>query len=534
MSIKEQDRGKSRGPVDLFWELMDSMKSAVTLLIVLTLVSLVGVLLPQFLPNGFAGTMQELYIDKYGPVIGNLLVFCGLDHVFTVWWYYLLLLLLCLNILVCSFRRLNGIINLIRRESYFDNEEKFREQRNNRSAKLEESVGEASGRIESLLKKQGYRVSSNKRGANTVLYAKRGQLSQLGPFLTHISMVLIILGAAISYMLSFEHFQWMAADEVIEVPNMSHMGSPSFQARLIGRRLAGVFGVETETTPLMMTDRVIRNRDWRALPDDLPVGTLMKVRLEKFEAQFTPEGKPKAYLSTVTVLDSDDGDKELFSHLIKVNDPLIHKGVYFYQSSYSPGGGGAQMIDLRVASGDSTGQSPVTVRVKPGGPAVALGNGPDSLRVEQFTGSFRIGEQGQVSSMPGGEDTNPAAQVVLIRGGEEMSKSWVFKNFPNFSHQAGGPYQVTMLDYEKSYLTGLTIRTHRSQTVIWLGFTLMVLGVMLSFYVNHRQFWVMVAPHEQGSRIWIAGASYKWKQPFRQEFKKLCELASGKAAGDKA
>ncbi len=527
---KAQKRLEKKSLADIIWELMDSMQFAVTLLIILTLVSLVGVLLPQFAPNGFMGSMQDLYISKYGGIVGNLLLIAGLDHVFTVWWYYLLLLLLCLNICVCSFRRLGGIIATIRRESYFDNEQKFREQKNNRSIKLGESLDQAVSRIGALLKKGGYKVSSRKKDEQTtLLYAKRGALSHLGPFLTHISMVLIIVGAAISYMLSFEHFQWMGPNEVIEVPDLDYMASPSFQANLIVRRLAGVFGLETEMTPQLRTDRVIRNRDWRQLPDDLPMKKLMKVRLEKFEAHFTPQGKPKAYLSTVTVLDSNNDDKELFSHLIKVNDPLVHEGIYFYQSSYSQGGGGAQSVTLHIVAQDSSATEPVTVKVRPGGPSLAIGASGDSLRVEKFTGSFQIGEDGNVSNVSSNEDTNPAAQVVITSGGQEISKSWVFKNFPNFSHQAGGPYTVTMPGYEKSYLTGLTIRTHRSQSVIWLGFMLMVLGVMFSFYINHRQVWIMVTGREEGSRAWIAGISYKWKQPFRQEFKQLCDrVAEGK------
>ncbi len=525
---KARKRLEKRSLADLFWDLMDSMKFAVALLIILTLVSLIGVLLPQFAPSGFMGTMQELYLSKYGNVLGRLLLIAGLDHVFTAWWYYLLLLLLCLNLSVCSFRRLGGIVATIRRESYFESEQKFREQRNNRSVKLGESVDEAAGRIGTMLAGAGYKVSSFQGDGATHLYARRGALSHLGPLLTHISMVLIIVGAAISYLLSFEHFQWMGPNEVIGVPDLGYMASPSFQASLVSRRLAGVFGLETEATELLQTDRVIRNRDWRRLPDALSINTLMKVRLDKFEAHFTPQGKPKAYLSTVTVLDPDNEDKGLFSHLIKVNDPLVHDGVYFYQSSYSQGGGGAQSITLRVAATDTSGAvAPVTLTVSPGGPAVALGQGGDSLRVEQFAGSFRIGEGGNVSDAASGEDTNPAAQIIITSNGQEITKNWIFKNFPNFSHQAGGPYRVTMLDYEKSFLTGLTIRTHRSQIVIWLGFALMIIGVMLSFYVNHRQLWVMVVGSEQGSRAWLAGASYKWKQPFRQEFKQLCDRVAG-------
>ncbi len=462
---KAQKIPEKKSPTDLFWDLMNSMQFAVTLLIILTLVSLIGVLLPQFAPNGFRGTMEELYISKYGFVLGKLLLIAGLDHVFSVWWYYLLLLMLCLSISVCSLRRLGATIARIRRVSYFASEQKFRQQKNNRSVKLAESAQQAVSRLRTLLEGKGYKVSARQGEQEgeeaTLLYARRGAISHLGPLLTHISIVLIIVGAAISYMLSFQHFQWMGAGEVIEVPDLGYMASPSFQTSLIARRVAAVFGVETEDTPLLQADRVIRNRDWRRLPEDLHVNAMMKVRLEKFEANFTPQGKPKAYLSTVTVLDPRNGDKELFAHLIKVNDPLVHKGVYFYQSSYSPGGGGAQSVTLRAAANDSSGAAPVTVTVRPGGPAVELGGSGDSLRVEKFAGSFQIGKGGNIGNSAGGEDTNPAAWVVITRAGQEIARNWIFKNFPDFSHQAGGPYNVTLLDYEKSYLTGLSIRTHR-------------------------------------------------------------------------
>ena len=511
--------------IDLFWDAMDSMKFAVVLLVTITFISLVGVLLPQFPPNGFAGSMQEFYIDKYGSLIGTVFTAAGLDHVFSVWWYYLLLLLLCLNITICSFHRLGKIIAAVRNESYLDAEDNFKQQSNNRSFGSRLPAGEVAAKIGEILDRGGYRVYSSQAGASDkfpVLYAKRGAISQFGPFISHIAMVLVILGAAVSYMLSFEHFQWMAPGEVIEIPNLAYMSSPSFQMRTITSRLAGVFGAQPEPDRMSITDQIVREHDWRNLPKDLLVGKHMRVRLEKFEALFTPQGKPKAYLSTVSVLDPEGSDQPLFSHLIKVNDPLIHEGIYFYQSSYSPGGGGAQWVDLTVTANDSANQASHDLRMKPGGEKVPLDDSGDSLFVERFVGSFRLGNDGKVASNPG-DESNPAVQLVVVRAGQELMRTWVFKNFPNFSHGAGSPYSVVMKDYEKMYLTGLTIRTHRSQSLIWLGFTMMIMGVLLAFYVNHRQFWVMIRPADNGSRAWVAGTSYKWKQPFQAELKKICE-----------
>ncbi|OGG01574.1 MAG: hypothetical protein A3F83_10995 [Candidatus Glassbacteria bacterium RIFCSPLOWO2_12_FULL_58_11] len=525
------NNGKSRSWPELFWDALNSMKFAVILLILITLVSLVGVLLPQYTPNGFAGTLADLYLDKYGALLGGLFVFAGLQHIFSVWWYYLLLFLLCLNITVCSFRRLGTIISLVRREDYLDQPEKFRSQSQNRTISLDLPLKEVAEGAAAVLARSGYRVRISPESGDqaTLLYAKRGALSQFGPFFTHISIVMVIIGAAISYMLSFEHFQWMAPGETIEVPNLSYMARPEYQLQVLGQRLSGVFGIDRKPSALLIEDGLVRDSDWRQLPGDLSLGRKMRVRLEKFEALFTPQGKPKAYLSSVTILDPQGGEEPLLSHLIKVNDPLIYGGVYFYQSSYSPGGGAPEWVGLTVAAKDSLDPQSYTLKLKPGGAADALGATGDSVRVENFVGNFRLDSEGKVSSQSG-EDRNPAVKVIITRGTEVLSNGWVFKNFPDFSHQKNDQYSTVMGDYGKSYLTGLTIRTHRSQNLIWFGFALMVAGVLLSFYVNHRQFWLLVKPREGGSRVHLAGSSYKWKQPFVSEFKTVGDKIAGLSA----
>jgi len=522
----------------LFWELMDSMKFAVVLLIVMTTVSVIGVLLPQYPPDGFAGSLEMLYLDKFGKVLGGLFIFLGLDHLFTVWWYYLLLALLCFNILVCSLHRLGSILRLVRRVHFLKEEKSYRDQTNHRSSKLTLNPQAAASHAAAVLRKDGYRVfeSAGEGAGERLLYGRRGRFSPLGPFFTHIAMVLVILGAAISYLLSFEHFQWMGQGDTVRVPDMSYLATPAYQFELIRSRLRKAFGIQPAPSSLLELDSRVRDSDWRELDPALAAGALFSVQLDRFEAQFTPQGKPLAYLSTVTVLEEEGGArKPLFSHIIKVNDPLIHRGVYFYQSSYSPGGGGADWVELSLESTDSTATNPesYSLRLKPGGEAEPLGATGDSVRVTRFVGTFQMNAQGQVSAS-GGEDRNPAAEVVVRRAGEELMRVWVFKNFPNFSHRPGLPWAVVLKDYEKGYITGLTIRTHRSQNVIWLGFLLMALGVILSFYVNHREFWVLVRPEgDSGVRVSVAGLSYKWKQPFGAEFDRLAGMILS-AEGDRA
>ncbi len=518
MANSEKSRGGFTGTL---WKLMDSMKFAVALLILMTTVSVIGVLLPQYPPDGFAGSLEMLYIEKYGKLLGGIFVFLGLDHVFTAWWYYVLLALLCFNILVCSFNRLGSIIRLVRRRHFLKDEKSYRDQGNNRTGRIALGVDDAAGLAARVLRSEGYAVfeSPGESPGERLLYGRRGRFSPFGPFLTHISMVIVIVGAAVSYLLSFEHFQWLGRSETARIPDMSYLASPGYQSGLMLNRIRQAFRLEPRQNGLLETDRLVRDSDWRELPENLSIASLFSVRLDRFEAQFTPQGKPLAYLSTVTVLEEG---KPLFSHVIRVNDPLIHRGVYFYQSSYAPGDGGAEWVDLTVTSSDSQASGrTVDIRLQPGGEAAPLGETGDSVRVLRFVGSFQMNAGGQVTNSTG-EDRNPAAEVVVNGAGGEKMRTWVFKNFPNFSHHADHPYSIVMGEYGKGYITGLTIRTHRSQNLIWLGFMLMALGIALSFYVNHREFWVLVRPEGgEASRIHAAGLSYKWKQPFISEFNRL-------------
>jgi cytochrome c biogenesis protein len=528
---------RKKSLIEHFWGAMDSMKFAVVMLVILSVVSLVGVLLPQFAPEGFTGSLEALYLQKYGPFFGRLFVLLSLDHLFTAWWYYLLLALLCLNITVCSFNRLKRILALIKREHYLGKEQDYRDQSNNRSLRLKLPPEEAARAVSRLFTAKGYRVLNREHesGPAQLIYAKKGAISQFGPFLSHISMVVIIVGAAVSYLLSFEHFQWLGPNDRIQVPELSYMSSPSYQFEKVAGRILEAFGSGRQSSELMQADSVIRYSDWRRLPRDLEFKKSFSLSLDKFEALFTAQGKPKAYLSTVTVLGPEPAAKPLFSKIIKVNDPLIHKGVYFYQSSYAPSGSAAKWVELTVARQDSSGRPPYHLKLGIGSPAAPLGNSGDSISIARFVGSFKLNSDREILDLPG-EDRNPAVQVVITRGSEEIMRNWEFKNFPDFSHKSDSPYSVKMGEYEKGFLTGLTIRTHRSQAMIWLGFTLLVAGIVLSFYVNHRQMWAMVVPggKEGESRIHLAGMSYKWKQPFLEEFsssvKKVKALSADSSA----
>ncbi len=55
------------------------------------------------------------------------------------------------------------------------------------------------------------------------------------------------------------------------------------------------------------------------------------IRCNSFAIDFYPNGMPKEYTSSLTVLENG---REVLTKTIEVNDPLTYKGITFYQSSY--------------------------------------------------------------------------------------------------------------------------------------------------------------------------------------------------------
>ena len=60
-------------------------------------------------------------------------------------------------------------------------------------------------------------------------------------------------------------------------------------------------------------------------------------------------------------------------------------------------------------------------------------------------------------------------------------------------------YAVALIDFEVIYQTVINITENPGAFGIWIGITLMTIGVLLAFYVRHRKIWMLLA-RSTGSR----------------------------------
>lgn len=161
-----------------------SMKTAVFLLLVMIAVCVAGSILPQ-------GEIESYYTGYYPEKVGYLILLFGLNDVFHCWWFTAITLFLCVNLLGCNLLRFPVLVR--RMKQGFSLERRLK-------------AWDHSGVIidtepERCFEKLGFRkyckVSEN--GCSYV-YAARNRIGIWGAWLTHLGLLIIIIGFGLGQM----------------------------------------------------------------------------------------------------------------------------------------------------------------------------------------------------------------------------------------------------------------------------------------------------------------------------------------------
>jgi cytochrome c biogenesis protein len=59
--------------------------------------------------------------------------------------------------------------------------------------------------------------------------------------------------------------------------------------------------------------------------------------------------------------------------------------------------------------------------------------------------------------------------------------------------------------------------------IVWIGSTMIVVGITLSSFIYHRRLWAKVIPNENGVTVHLGGTTHKSQIDFNKEFRKLTE-----------
>ncbi len=277
---------RTRGYWRRLWRFFSSLKLAVILLIAITAICLVGTLFPQ-LTHEIAGDPRAsaqwlaLAREKYGA-LARLYETLDLFDVYHSPWFILLITALILNTLVCTIRRLKVTWRAVRARPKVVMPDAFYERVACRASLTLAQEAGTTDAIRQALARRRYRVLTEEREGATYLYADRNRWGRLGTLVTHLSVILIVLGFIWS-----QGWGWREGAVTLGPGQLYQVGH----------------------------------------------GHSFQVRNDGFEMERYSDGLPKDYRARLTVF---QGGSEVAGKIVRVNDPLSYQGVGFYLSSYGP------------------------------------------------------------------------------------------------------------------------------------------------------------------------------------------------------
>jgi cytochrome c biogenesis protein len=116
-------------------------------------------------------------------------------------------------------------------------------------------------------------------------------------------------------------------------------------------------------------------------------------------------------------------------------------------------------------------------------------------------------------------------QMVLLRPNQPPQPFWALKD-PSKVDQQNPEFIVGFEGITNQEYTGLQVARDPGVWVVWLGCTLLILGLIVSFFFSHQRIWVRI-PKDPGKEIVLAGSTSKNRVGFEKVFEKVVEGVRG-------
>jgi cytochrome c biogenesis protein len=440
-----------------FIKFFSSVKLAIVLLIVLTLASVLGTLIPQ-------GRTVEEYAARYGQIAG-FFSRIQLTRLYHSIWFLALLGFFALNIVICTLTRLAPKFRRAFRPHVRADAKGLQALKLNGRLKKNSALPEAKSDLVGLLKAAHYRVRETADASRTSLLARKKIWGIFGSDFVHLGLLVIIAGGIVSGLAGFRTELAFNEGDVVQVPR------------------AG-----------------------------------FELRLDKFTTEFYPDGNVKDWKSAMSVLEQK---RPVLSKMVEVNHPLSYKSFNFYQTSYGWNWDNPAVELWAKKTGDAAFEKKMKLRLGERAPlgdkeetvvAVArfvpdfvLGEGNEpqtrSLQpnnpaalVEGFRGSEKIFSAWIFANYP---------DFSKIHGTEDTDLAFELKSFD--------ARQYSVIEAARDPGTAL----------IWAGCVLVMAGLGLAFYWPPWEIKVVLEETQGKTELVIGGLATKSRDAFAAEFEKL-------------
>ncbi len=302
-------------------ELLSSMRFAISLLTLISIASIIGTVLKQNEP-------MTNYVNQFGPFWFEVFAKLNLYALYSTWWFLLIMTFLVISTSLCLIRNAPKMLKDMRSWRENVREQSLRNFHHKAEWQTKLTRAELTTQTLARIAAHGYKSKVVEKENATLIAAKQGAANKWGYIFAHSSIIIICIGGMLDselpiriQKLIFDKTSFAGNGVIAQIPAQHRLGlgNPTFRGNTLIPE-----GSSSSTAIIPQQDGV--------LIQDLP----FTIQLKKFVIDFYSTGMPKLFASDVVVTDHENG--KVFAATIKVNEPLIYRGVAVYQSSFEDGG----------------------------------------------------------------------------------------------------------------------------------------------------------------------------------------------------
>ena len=421
------------------WKTLSSVRLALLIISLLAITSIIGTILPQGEPFSF-------YVERFGPRNATIFDILAFDDMYYSYWFKALLIVLCLNLIVCTYTRLPSTLKIIKKDNSNVDTEKFKP---GKDCFVFETTCDKITVIDSVkeaLQKLNIKAQLKDSGKGSLFFYEKGAWTRLGAYIVHLSILIIALGAIVGNIYGFK--------ASVMVPE--------------GNSVNFVFSRDNENQRI-------------PLPFD--------VFCSDFNIDYYQNETPKEYKSDLTILENG---KKVVERSITVNDPLTHKGITFYQSSY-------QQIPneywIQISKQNDNDSKGLNRQSKNFSAKTQIANNWDETQA-----TFKI-----VATSKDGHGHGPY-EILFDDEDREPATFTVNDNTPASIKRTSGTYTFLI---NQRFATGLQVVKDPGLWIVYIGFGLMLFGLFVCFFKSHRIIWISITEDGMATTVFVGGKSNK-------------------------
>ncbi|MFC1856348.1 cytochrome c biogenesis protein ResB [Thermodesulfobacteriota bacterium] len=432
---------KNVGIFDRIWDWLCSLKVNVIILILLALTCIFGTVIPQ-------NAEPEVYLRFAGPEWYKFFQATDLDNMYHAWWFVSLLGLLCVTITCCSIDKFPVVWRFVVKPKKDLDDKQVKYIPLKETLLVKGSAENVTQKYRDFLSKFVTMSDLTEIDGTRHLFAQTGLWTRFGVYVTHLSLLIIIIGA-----------------------------------------LIGVYWGEKGYVRI---NEFTSTSDYysRKTEDMQPLG--FTLRCNSYDTTYYEgTGQPKEYRSSITVIDNG---KEMFTQEVLVNHTLQYKGFTFYQSNYGSVSEGKEgyfysIIDIVQKSDDA----PLAKNsLLYSNEEVTIPGTSDKIKLIAYKEDRQYG---------------PMAGFKVIKADGTENTFWTYQRFPQKEDERKGDYKIVVRKVKEYQYTGFQIAMDPGVWTVYTGCGLMIIGTLIAFFFSHKRFWIRVDEADDKGKVKVTFAS---------------------------